>query len=170
LRQRLDKPLPPPYLPDDPEHPMREIAYADLPSLAGQEIGVSDWLDITQERVNRFADATGDHQWIHVDVERATKEMGGPIAHGYLTLSLIPFLASNIVAYTGIARGINYGSNKVRFTNMVPVGAKIRLKLKNLAVEPKGAGVQITNECVIAVEGEERPACIAETVALLYPA
>ncbi|MES1196997.1 MAG: MaoC family dehydratase [Pseudomonadota bacterium] len=149
---------------------MREIALADLPQFVGQELGVSDWLDITQERVNRFADATGDHQWIHVDVERATKELGGPIAHGYLVLSLIPFMARNVVTYTGVGRGINYGSNKVRFTNMAPVGARIRLKLKLLAADERGGGVQITNECTVEVENETRPACVAETVAILYPA
>lgn len=149
---------------------MRDIALADLPSLAGQEIGVSDWLEITQERVNRFADATGDHQWIHVDVERATKELGGPIAHGYLVLSLIPFLARNIISYQGVGRGINYGTNKVRFTNMVPVGAKIRLRLKMLSCEARGGGFMLANECTVEVENEQRPACVAETVAILYPA
>lgn len=149
---------------------MREVPLADVPSLAGQEIGVSDWLELTQERVNRFADATGDHQWIHVDIERATKELGGPIAHGYLVLSLIPFLARNIVTYQGVSRGINYGLNKVRFTNMAPVGARVRLRLKLLQCEPRAGGWQLTNECTIEVEDEERPACIAETVSLLYPA
>jgi acyl dehydratase len=149
---------------------MREIALTDLPGLAGQEIGVSDWLEITQDRVNRFADATGDHQWIHVDIERATKELGAPIAHGYLVVSLIPFLARNIVAYQGVGRGINYGSNKVRFTNMAPVGSRVRLRLKVLKVEQRGGALQVINECTIEVENEERPACVAETVALLYPA
>ncbi len=149
---------------------MREIALADLPDLVGQEIGVSDWLEITQDRVNRFADATGDHQWIHVDIERATKELGAPIAHGYLVVSLIPFLARNIIAYQGVGRGINYGSNKVRFTSMAPVGSRIRLRLKVLKVEPRAGALQVINECTIEVENEERPACVAETVALLYPA
>jgi acyl dehydratase len=149
---------------------MREVAVADVPSLVGQELGVSDWLEITQDRVNRFADATGDHQWIHVDIERATKELGGPIAHGYLVLSLIPFLARNIIRYEGVSRGINYGSNKVRFTNMVPVGARIRMKLKMLSCEARGGGFQVTNQCTIEVDGEERPACIAEIVSLVYPA
>ena len=148
---------------------MREIALSELPGLAGQELGVSDWLEITQDRINRFADATGDHQWIHVDVERATKELGAPIAHGYLVLSLIPMLAKNIVAYQGVGRGINYGSNKVRYTNMVPVGSRVRLKLKNLTVDQRGGAFQLVNECTIEVEGEERPACVAEIVSLLYP-
>ncbi len=136
----------------------------------GTELGVSDWLEVTQDRVNRFADATGDHQWIHVDIERATKELGGPIAHGYLVLSLIPFLARNIITYQGVSRGINYGSNKVRFTNTVPVGARIRLKVKMLSCEARGQGFQITNECTIEVENEPRPACVAEIISLVYPA
>jgi acyl dehydratase len=149
---------------------MREVALAELPGLVGQEIGVSDWLEITQDRVNRFADATGDHQWIHVDIERATKELGGPIAHGYLVVSLIPFLARNIVTYQGVSRGINYGSNKVRFTNAVPVGSRIRMRLKVLSAEARGGGFQVINQCTIEVENEECPACVAETVAIIYPA
>jgi len=149
---------------------MREVAVADIPTLVGQELGVSDWLEITQDRVNRFADATGDHQWIHVDIERATKELGAPIAHGYLVLSLIPFLARNIITYTGVSRGINYGSNKVRFTNTVPVGARIRLRVKMLACEQRGGAYQVTNQCTVEVENQERPACVAEIVSLIYPA
>ncbi|HRO03619.1 MAG TPA: MaoC family dehydratase [Terricaulis sp.] len=148
---------------------MREIALAELPSLVGQEIGVSDWLEITQDRVNRFADATGDHQWIHVDIERATKELGAPIAHGYLVSSLIPFLAKNIVSYSGVSRGINYGSNKVRYTSMAPVGCKLRMRLKVKAVEMRAGAYQVVNECTIEIDGQERPACVAETVSLLYP-
>lgn len=147
---------------------MREVPLTELPSLVGQELGVSDWLEITQDRVNRFADATGDHQWIHVDVERATKELGSPIAHGYLVLSLVPFLAKNIVAYQGVSRGINYGCNKVRFTNMVPVGARVRMRVKLDACEMRAGAYQLVNQCTIEVEGQERPACVAETVSLLY--
>lgn len=149
---------------------MREVPLAELPSLAGQQIGVSDWLEITQDRINRFADATGDHQWIHVDVERATRELGAPIAHGYLILSLVPFLAKNIIQYQGVGRGINYGSNKVRFTNVVPVGSRVRMRLKMLSAEMRGGAYQIVNECTVEIEGQERPACVAETVSLLYPA
>jgi len=98
---------------------MNPVDFKDLPGLVGQEVGVSDWLLVDQDRVNKFADATGDHQWIHVDVERATREIGGPIAHGYLTLSLIPFLGQGMLPVKGVTRGINYGSDKVRFTNMV---------------------------------------------------
>ena len=149
---------------------MKTIKYADIAKHVGEELGVSEWVKIDQDRVNKFADATGDHQWIHIDVERATKELGGPIAHGYLTLSLIPMLARNIVTYKGVGRGINYGSNKVRFTNAVPVGKQIRLKMRNLSVEPKGAALQLINECTVEIEGEERPACIAEIMSLVYPA
>jgi acyl dehydratase len=148
---------------------MREVPLADLPSLVGQEIGVSDWLEITQERVNRFADATGDYQWIHVDIERATRELGAPIAHGYLVLSLIPFLAKNIIQYQGLARGINYGANRVRFTNTVPVGCRVRMKLAMLACEMRAGAYQVNNQATIEVEGQDRPACVAETVALLFP-
>jgi acyl dehydratase len=149
---------------------MREMPLSEAPSLVGQDVGVSDWLEITQDRINRFADATGDHQWIHVDVERATKELGAPIAHGFLVVSLIPFLAKNIVSYTGIARGVNYGSNKVRFTNTVPVGSRVRLRVKMLSCEQRGGAYQIVNQCTIEIDGQERPACVAETVSLLYPA
>jgi acyl dehydratase len=144
------------------------VAFDQVHTLVGQEVGVSDWLEITQERVNQFADATGDHQWIHIDVERATKEMGGPIAHGYLTLSLIPFLSQGLMPVQGVTRGINYGSNKVRFTNMVKVGKKVRLRQKLLNAEPKSGGLQLTNECTIEIEGEERPACVAETISLIF--
>lgn len=149
---------------------MREIPLAEIPSLIGTEIGVSDWLEITQDRVNRFADATGDHQWIHVDIERATRELGSPIAHGFLIVSLIPFLAKNIVQYQGVGRGINYGSNKVRFTNVVPVGSRVRMRVKMLSAEMRGGAYQVVNECKIEIEGQERPACVAENISLLYPA
>jgi len=144
------------------------VAFDQVQTLVGQDVGVSDWLEITQERVNQFADATGDHQWIHIDVERATKEMGGPIAHGYLTLSLIPFLSQGLMPVQGVTRGINYGSNKVRFTNMVRIGKRVRLRQKLLAAEPKSGGIQMINECTIEIEGEERPACVAETISLIF--
>ena len=140
----------------------------ELKALAGQDLGASEWLEITQERVNMFADATGDHQWIHVDVERATREIGGPIAHGYLTLSLIPFLGQGMLPVKGVTRGINYGSDKVRFTNMVRVGKRVRLRQKLIGAEPKAGGMQIKNECTIEIEGEAKPACIAETISVLY--
>ncbi len=147
---------------------MEAVEFKDLPGLVGTEVGVSDWLEVSQDRVNQFADATGDHQWIHVDVERATREMGGPIAHGYLTLSLIPHLSAGMLPVKGVTRGINYGSDKVRFTNMVRVGKRVRLRQKLIGVEPKAGGVQIKNLCTIEIEGEERPACVAETMSVLY--
>ncbi len=143
----------------------------DMSACVGEEIGVSDWVEIDQDRVNLFADATGDHQWIHVDVERAKKELptGGPIAHGYLTLSLIPWLGGQISTIKQVSRGINYGSNKVRFTNMVPVGSKVRAKSKLLSAEPKAGGTQLISEVTIEIEGQDRPACVAETISIVYP-
>ena len=148
--------------------PPREIAYADVASLVGQELGVSDWLAVTQERVDQFAEATGDHQWIHVDVERATREIGGPIAHGYLTLSLIPYFGAQIVRITGVARGVNYGTERVRFTGVVRVGARLRMRQTLLAAEPKAAGLQLSNRCTLEVEGEARPVCVAEVLSVIY--
>ncbi|HXU99267.1 MAG TPA: MaoC family dehydratase [Caulobacteraceae bacterium] len=147
---------------------MAPVELKDLEGLVGQEVGVSDWLEITQQRVNEFADATGDHQWIHVDVERAKREIGGPIAHGYLTLSLIPHLSAGLLPVKGVTRGINYGSDKVRFVTMVRVGKRLRLRQKLLAVEPKSGGVQLKSQCTIEIEGEDRPACVAETLSLLF--
>lgn len=144
------------------------VAYENLETIAGEEIGVSDWHVIDQDRVNMFADATGDHQWIHVDVERAIKEIGSPIAHGYLTLSLLPMLSAEVLQVTGTTRGINYGSDKVRFTNMVPVGSKVRLRQKCLSVEAKSGGKQMKMEATIEIEGQERPALVAETLSVLY--
>jgi acyl dehydratase len=148
---------------------MDAVELKDLSGLVGQETGVSDWLQITQERVNQFADATGDHQWIHVDVERATREIGGPIAHGYLTLSLLPFLSAGMMPVKGVSRGINYGSDKVRFVNMVRVGKRVRLRQQLIGVESKAGGMQIKNLCTIEIEGEDKPACVAETLTVLYP-
>ena len=149
---------------------MKTVAFDEVASLAGQEIGVSEWVQIDQERIDMFAEATGDHQWIHVDVERAKKEMPGgkTIAHGYLTLSLIPMLGSQIMRITGVSRGINYGSNKLRFTNMVPVGSKVRARQKLISVEPRAGGLQMINEMTIEIEGQDRPACVAETISLIY--
>ena len=141
---------------------------ADLAKHVGEEVAVSDWLTITQDQVNLFAEATGDHQWIHVDVERATREIGGPIAHGYLTLSLIPFLGAGMLPVKGVTRGINYGSDKVRFINMVRVGKRVRMRQKLIGAEPKAGGMQLKNECTIEIEGEEKPACIAETISIVY--
>lgn len=146
----------------------KKVAYADLESLAGTEIGVSDWHVIDQDRVNMFADATGDHQWIHIDVERATKEMGGPIAHGYLTLSLLPMLSGEVLNVSGVSRGINYGSDKVRFTNMVRVGSKVRLRQKCKSVVEKSGGKQMIMESTVEIDGQDRPALVAEAISVLY--
>ena len=149
---------------------MRLVNFSDLESLVGQEVGVSPWHEITQSQVNKFADATGDHQWIHVDVERATREIGSPIAHGYLTLSLLPMLAAQIMRVEDVQRGINFGCNKVRFTNMVPVGSKVRLRQKILHVETRAGGKQVIMESTIEIEGKDRPACVAESIGILYGA
>lgn len=142
---------------------------AEMSKEVGNEIGVSDWVEIDQDRINKFADATGDHQWIHIDPERTQKELGMPtIAHGYLTLSLLPMLQGQISGVKSVTRGINYGANKVRFTNMVPVDSKVRARVKLLATEPKAGGVQMTNEVTIEVEGNDRPAMVAETLSLLF--
>ncbi|MEG9861706.1 MAG: MaoC family dehydratase [Parvularculales bacterium] len=135
----------------------------------GQEIGVSEWVDIDQSRINQFADATGDHQWIHLDGERTQKELGMPtIAHGYLTLSLLPMLSGKISAIKSVTRGINYGANKVRFTNMVPVDSKVRARVVLKDTTPKAGGLQATTEVTMEIEGQERPAMVAETLSLLY--
>ncbi|HEY3694487.1 MaoC family dehydratase [Phenylobacterium sp.] len=147
---------------------MQPVEFKDLPGLIGQEIGVSGWVEVGQDRVNQFADATGDHQWIHVDVERATREIGGPIVHGYLTLSLIPWLSEGIFQVNGVARALNYGSDKVRFLNMVKVGKRVRLRQKVLAVEPRAGGLSVKTECTVEIEGEAKPACVAETISVLF--
>lgn len=141
---------------------------SDLLQHVGETLGPSEWLTVTQEMIDKFADATGDHQWIHVDVERATREIGGPIAHGYLTLSLIPFLGQGMLPVKGVTRGINYGSDKVRFINMVRVGKRVRMRQKLIGAEPKAGGMQLKNECTIEIEGEDKPACIAETISIVY--
>ena len=121
---------------------MKTATFENVAELAGQEIGVSDWLEITQERINQFAEATGDHQWIHVDVERAKKDMPGgkTIAHGFLTLSLIPMLNHQISHINNVRNGINYGCNKVRFTSPVPAGSKVRARAKLIAADPMSGG------------------------------
>jgi len=143
----------------------------ELKALIGQTIGPSDWREVTQEDIDKFADVSGDHQWIHVDVERAKKEMPGgkTIAHGYLTLSLLPRLVPQLLKVEKRSRGINYGSNKVRFTNTVPAGSRVRLKqtIKNVE-DVEGNGVRITSEMVIEVEGKDRPALVAEVMGLQY--
>ena len=143
---------------------------AELDGLIGTELGTSDWYEVTQEHVNLFADATGDHQWIHVDVERATEEspFGGPIAHGYLTLSLLVPLFGQVLLVTDTVMGINYGLNKVRFPSSVPVGSRVRLTATLAKVEEIAGGKQLTFSCVIEREGGDKPVCIAEPVYRYY--
>ncbi len=141
-----------------------------LTGLAGDELGVSDWLEIDQDRVDRFADATGDHQWIHVDVVRAAAgPFGGTIAHGYLTLSLIPFLGSQVFSLETPGAKLNYGVNKVRFPTPVRVGSRIRSRVVMGQVSDLPRGKQLTFRHTIEIEGEDKPGCVAETVVLLLP-
>jgi acyl dehydratase len=146
----------------------------ELQQWVGKEIGLSDWLQITQERVNLFADATGDHQYIHVDPERAKQTFfGGTVAHGFLTLSLIPYLSSQraegVRFELGGRMGVNYGLNKVRFPAPVRVGKRVRMRTTLVNVEPIGeAAVQITSQQTIEIEGEVKPACVAETLGRTY--
>ncbi len=137
-----------------------------LKAAVGTHLGHSDWLEVTQERVNLFADATGDHQWIHVDVERATAEspFGGPIAHGYLTLSLAPALVPQIVKVEGFSMGVNYGTAKVRFPSPVPVGSRLRVGAELVEVTDVPGGVQVQMRLTFEVEGAEKPACVAEAI------
>jgi acyl dehydratase len=143
---------------------------AELPSLTGQELGRSDWFEVTQDRVNTFADATDDHQWIHIDVERAKKEspFGGPIAHGYLTLSLLVPMYSQVLTVSDATLVVNYGLNKVRFPAPVPVGSRIRLTATLKDVEEIAGGLQLTITAVIEAEGATKPVCIAEPVFRTY--
>jgi acyl dehydratase len=140
-----------------------------LKAAVGQHLGYSDYVEITQDQVNQFADATGDHQWIHVDVERAKAgPFGGPIAHGYLTLSLSPALLPQILRVTGVAMGVNYGANKVRFPSPVPVGSKLRLGASLVSVEDVAGGAQIAMELTFEVEGASKPSCVAEVLFRYY--
>jgi acyl dehydratase len=143
---------------------------AELPSLKGQELGTSDWYEVTQDAVNLFADATGDHQWIHVDVDRAKAEspFGGPIAHGFMTLSLIVPLVSQTYTITDAKMGVNYGLNKVRFPAPVPVGSKVRARVTLKDVEEVAGGLQNTLAVTVEREGGDKPVCIAEWVTRAY--
>jgi len=141
---------------------------ADLEAAVGEELGVSDWLRIDQDRVDAFADATGDHQWIHVDPERAAAgPFGGTIAHGYLTLSLVPWLGSGVFALETPGAKLNYGVNKVRFPQPVPVGSRVRLRVTLAEVAAVPAGTQVVLRHVVEIEDAAKPACVAETVVLL---
>jgi len=142
---------------------------AELKELVGEHLGYSPYVEVTQDQVNLFADATGDHQWIHVDVEKAKAgPFGGPIAHGYLTLSLGPALYPQVVTITGFSMGVNYGANKVRFPAPVPVGSKLRLGVKLLQVDDIAGGVQTTMEFTFECEGASKPSCVAEIIFRSY--
>jgi acyl dehydratase len=141
----------------------------ELKSLVGEQLGYSPYVTVTQEQVNLFADATGDHQWIHVDVERAKAgPFGGPIAHGYLTLSLGPALYPQVVQIGGFSMGVNYGANKIRFPSPVMVGSNLRLGVKLLAVDDIAGGVQVTLEFTFECEGSAKPSCVAEIIFRQY--
>ena len=142
---------------------------AELPGLVGTGIGTSDWLTVSQERINQFADATDDHQWIHVDPERANEgPFGGPIAHGFLTLALFIPLWSSLLEVSDATTFVNYGLNKVRFTSPVPAGSRVRLTASLAAVDEVKGGYQVTVSGVIELEGQERPAVVVEFLCRVY--
>jgi acyl dehydratase len=147
---------------------MPEVDLWELPSHVGCDVGTSEWFQITQRDVKAFADLTYDHEWIHVDVDRANREFGGTIAHGYHTLSLIIGLAPGDMRITGVRNGLNYGINKLRFLSMVRVGKRIRQHRKLIGAEPKAGGMLATYLCTMEIEGEERPAMTAEVLLLLF--
>ncbi|KXX60728.1 MaoC family dehydratase [Rhodococcus sp. LB1] len=136
----------------------------------GELLGYSDWVEITQESVNQFADATGDHQWLHVDPERAKNgPFGGPIAHGYLTLSLVPLLLPQVLELSGFSMGVNYGCDRVRFPAPVPVGSKVRAGVVLDSVTDVAGGIQLTVSMTFEIEGGTKPACIATILVRQYP-
>ena len=145
------------------------ISLADLPGMIGKHLGHSGWHTIDQEQINRFADATGDHQWIHVDVERAKSgPFGTTIGHGYLTLSLVPIFVFQLLKVEGAKLVVNYGLNKVRFPAPVPAGSRVRMGAEVAAVEPVGGGVQVTLSASFEIEGQPKPACVAEILFRYY--
>ncbi len=149
---------------------MRTISGLDeLKAAEGDELGISDWHEVTQQAIDAFADVTGDHQWIHVDVERAKETpFGGTIAHGYYTLSLAPMFMERIFALEGFAFAVNYGLNKVRFPAPVPVGSRVRMRARLAGLEEIPGGAQMTVEATFEVEGGSKPVCVAETLARVY--
>ena len=141
----------------------------ELKALIGTHVGYGEYLTVTQEAVNQFADATGDHQWIHVDpVRAAAGPFGGPIAHGYMTLSLIPVLLNGVMQVAGVKMGVNYGTNKVRFTSPVPVGSQVRAGSTLVAAEAIPGGAQVTMDVVIEIKDAPKPACFAQIVTRYY--
>jgi len=141
----------------------------EITAAAGEELGTSDWLNVDQERIDRFADATGDHQWIHVDLEKAAAgPFGGTIAHGYLTLALLPQFAWQIYTVEGAAMAVNYGANKVRFINPVKVDSRLRSSARLSEVTDVAGGLQLVVVQTVEIEGQDKPACVAETVTRVY--
>ncbi|HEX6682725.1 MAG TPA: MaoC family dehydratase [Candidatus Limnocylindrales bacterium] len=141
----------------------------ELKASVGKVVGHSDWVTVDQDRINTFADATGDHQWIHVDAERAKQgPFGTTIAHGYLTLSLIPMLAADVVTLKGARMGVNYGLNKVRFPAPLPSGARVRASFEVVSVDDVEGGVQVVSRVTLEREGGDKPVCVAETVSRSY--
>lgn len=142
----------------------------ELQSAAGTHLGYSDWHEITQERVNLFAEATGDHQWIHLDVEKAKAgPFGGTIAHGFLTLSLLPMLVGEIYTVQGVKMGVNYGADKLRFPSPVPVGTSVRAGVELLRVTPNSLGYQVATRVTIERDGGDKPACVVDMLAVVVP-
>ncbi|BAT57528.1 putative enoyl-CoA hydratase 1 [Variibacter gotjawalensis] len=141
----------------------------DLPTLVGKDLGTTNWVSIDQELINRFADVTNDHQWIHVDVDRAKREYGGTtIAHGFLTLSLMSAMSYELLQIDGIKNGINYGFDKLRFTGAVPPDSRVRMKAKMLSVEAKDNSYRFKRECFVELEGHEKPVIVAEWITMVY--
>ena len=151
---------------------MKTVDVNELENIKGQDLGHSDWMAIDQDRINQFADATGDHQWIHLDAEKAAKELPtkSTIAHGFLSLSLIVPLAAQVWSITGAKMMINYGLNKVRFINMVPVGSKVRLGVKISEVNKlDNGGTQVISEATLEIDGQDKPAYVAESIMVAFP-
>lgn len=142
----------------------------DAKALEGTEVGLSDWIEIDQNRIDKFAEATGDYQWIHVDTERAARELPGgrTIAHGYLTLALIPALTGQFVRVENLTRALNYGCNKVRFYSMVPVGSRVRGRAVVKQARQRSRALHLVSEVTIEIEGERKPACVAETIGMYF--
>ena len=156
---------------DTTQLPVRPASYDELTALIGRELGPTEWHEVTQERVNAFADATGDHQWIHVDPERAASSpLGGTIAHGLYSLSLGPALSATLLRFDSFAHSLNYGYNKVRFPAPVPVGSRIRMRATVTAAEQVGGGIQVTMTQVVEREGSDKPVVVSESVARVVEA
>ncbi|MGW5149900.1 MaoC family dehydratase [Rhodococcus koreensis] len=151
--------------------PVRPTSFDELTALIGKELGPTDWHDVTQERVNAFADATGDHQWIHIDTARAAASpLGGTIAHGLYSLSLGPALSATLLRFDGFAHSLNYGYNKVRFPAPVPVGSRIRMRATIQSAEQVGGGIQVTMSQIVEREGSDKPVVVSESVARVVEA